>query len=526
MGYLRYYLVALLLSIVAFTTLFFLFFWSISFESSALLSWQVVEDRAQVLSSQGESLQKFYVTLRAPTTILLRTKIDDTRVPEDLKKSRYLYIPQADCSYLRVYVNGHFAGSVGLHEKRTGHFWYQPFLFELPPDAEEIAIVMSGIYELGIDFGAFLVDEQGAKKFSILYFLTNTLLNITIGLSTTIGTVLLIISATLTGERKKSYLYLGIASIFGAIWMFDLVQFYSLGNPTSFLIARKLFVTSAYLGFAFLILGFSYFGIEKKFAYKLFILANLILAFILWIPPTNYSFKILTNLVAVSLFFNAGFVFLETIKSSSRVLFGFVSFFVLTIVHDGIVMFLSLNLKLLSNFGVASLFAGFSYTLVQDYRELLVKLTIAHTRSLTDQLTGAYNRGILTEQTFTEEDTFVYIDLDNFKEINDNYGHDVGDMVLKSLVESIKRNVRKSDLIVRMGGDEFLVVLKSCEPSVAERIVQIILKDFSSSHELRPQFSFGVVRFSGNLRNTLRDVDKAMYELKTSKKLQAKKRAE
>jgi len=155
-----------------------------------------------------------------------------------------------------------------------------------------------------------------------------------------------------------------------------------------------------------------------------------------------------------------------------------------------------------------------------------VKLTIAHTRSLTDQLTGAYNRGILTEQTFTEEDTFVYIDLDNFKEINDNYGHDVGDMVLKSLVESIKRNVRKSDLIVRMGGDEFLVVLKSCEPSVAERIVQIILKDFSSSHELRPQFSFGVVRFSGNLRNTLRDVDKAMYELKTSKKLQAKKRAE
>ncbi|ODN29833.1 hypothetical protein [Fervidobacterium thailandense] len=170
MGYLRYYFVALLLSVSAFLTLFFLFFWSIRCESSALLSWQVVEDRAGVLSGQGESLQKFYVILKTPTTILLRTKIDgNAQVPEHLRKSKYLYISQADCSYLRVYVNSQFIGSVGLHEKRTGHFWYQPFLFELPSDTEEITIVMSGIYGLGIDFGAFLVDERGAKRFNLIF---------------------------------------------------------------------------------------------------------------------------------------------------------------------------------------------------------------------------------------------------------------------------------------------------------------------------------------------------------------------
>lgn len=458
--------------------------------------------------------ERFYVVLTNPTTVVLRSVVPEF---ETNGSTRYLYIPQAACSYLRIYANGVAVGSVGLADSRTGHFWYQPLLFELPEEVSELVIVLSGVYELGLDFGAFIVDETGTSKFNLLLFLTNTLLNITIGLSITIGTVLFIIALTLTGEKRKAYLTLGMASLFGATWMFDLVQFYSLGSVGTFLVVRKLFVASAYVGFALLFFGFSQLFIERKLIDHIFVWMNLATAFTLLFPTSHYAFKRMTNSVSFVLLLNAAYITARILKASSKLLAGFVSFFTYAVVHDALTMFLSLNLKLLSNFGICALFAGFAYTLVQEYKDMLVKITIAHTKSLTDQLTGAYNRGILTEQSFGESDLFVYIDLDKFKKINDEYGHDVGDEVLRSLVEVARKSVRRSDLIVRMGGDEFLLVLRSCDVETGRKIAERVRLEFQNSHKLCPDFSYGVVPFTGNLQQTLRLVDKRMYDAKRTK---------
>ncbi|WP_161595591.1 GGDEF domain-containing protein [Thermotoga neapolitana] len=174
-------------------------------------------------------------------------------------------------------------------------------------------------------------------------------------------------------------------------------------------------------------------------------------------------------------------------------------------------------MKLISNLGMVAMFIGFTYFLVTHYRDLLTKLTIVHTKSLIDPLTGAYNRGIFAEIQLNEGDTFVYIDIDDFKKINDTHGHDAGDEVLRNLVQIVKNHIRQSDAVVRMGGDEFLIILRGCSPEKAEEITRKILSDFEKSR-FHPTFSYGVHPFTGSLNETLVKVDELMYRMKEGRK--------
>ncbi|NLN14221.1 MAG: GGDEF domain-containing protein [Tissierellia bacterium] len=88
--------------------------------------------------------------------------------------------------------------------------------------------------------------------------------------------------------------------------------------------------------------------------------------------------------------------------------------------------------------------------------------------SITDYLTGAFNRRFITaclneelEAAYRREKrlTVAMIDIDNFKMINDTYGHVFGDYVLKRIVETMERNLRQTDIIGRYGGDEFLIIM-------------------------------------------------------------------
>jgi diguanylate cyclase (GGDEF)-like protein len=99
-----------------------------------------------------------------------------------------------------------------------------------------------------------------------------------------------------------------------------------------------------------------------------------------------------------------------------------------------------------------------------------------------DQLTGLYNRRS-GEQRLTEEIgrslrygrplTLLMLDLDNLKEVNDRLGHPGGDLVLKSFADRLQRAIRGSDLAVRLGGDEFMVLLPECR---ADEVVHVLTR--------------------------------------------------
>lgn len=306
-----------------------------------------------------------------------------------------------------------------------------------------------------------------------------------------------------------------MSSLLGAIWMLDLLPIPTTGSYTIILILRKIFVSSAYLAFAALIYGiFKLFSGKISIGAKIFIFINFLSAAILLLSPSHYFLKTFTNNIAVMLFLNAIYLVIVIFKTYSPAQIAFSFFFALTVIHDGFVMFLSRNQKLLSMYGIIALFGGFAYSLVNEYRDMVVGISLAHMKSITDSLTGAYTRGALSEIKISENDALAYIDLNRFKQINDNYGHDVGDQILKLLVNTLRSVIRKSDSIVRMGGDEFLVVLKDCPVEKAKEIMDNAKEKFNSFHELKPDFSYGVVSGSSNLQEALFKADKLMYEMK------------
>ncbi|KNZ70670.1 response regulator receiver modulated diguanylate cyclase [Thermincola ferriacetica] len=114
---------------------------------------------------------------------------------------------------------------------------------------------------------------------------------------------------------------------------------------------------------------------------------------------------------------------------------------------------------------------------------ILQRMRVFHELSMRDELTGSYNRRYFNER-LTEEVhrvkrygrplTVAMIDIDHFKQVNDTYGHQVGDFVLTKLVEFLQNNLRKSDLVARFGGEEFVVLLTEIDADSAERLMERI----------------------------------------------------
>lgn len=123
----------------------------------------------------------------------------------------------------------------------------------------------------------------------------------------------------------------------------------------------------------------------------------------------------------------------------------------------------------------------------------------------TDPLTGALNRRSFNEiaekrMIFAEINrrpyTIVYIDLDNFKTINDTLGHAIGDLVLKTVVDAIQKQIRTKDFLARLGGDEFAILLTDTDRDQAESIVQRLrsfLSERMKYNQWNITFSIGVL---------------------------------
>lgn len=107
--------------------------------------------------------------------------------------------------------------------------------------------------------------------------------------------------------------------------------------------------------------------------------------------------------------------------------------------------------------------------------------------TIVDGLTGAYNRHGFMELSEREFESFkrkkrsgegklslLFIDLNKFKETNDVYGHEAGDVVLKHFAELINKTTRKRDIVGRLGGDEFVILLPDTDAHGAERITALI----------------------------------------------------
>ena len=155
-----------------------------------------------------------------------------------------------------------------------------------------------------------------------------------------------------------------------------------------------------------------------------------------------------------------------------------------------------------------------------------------------DSLTGLLNRGSLFsqgEKLFAEASKakrglcVILLDIDNFKKVNDTYGHQVGDETLKAISLVLKTHSRKADLVSRYGGEEFLICLANTKIDeayiLAERIridvTKLKIKKITSPITI----SIGCAEYkkSENFEKTIDRADKLLYEAKANGKNQTKK---
>ena len=163
-------------------------------------------------------------------------------------------------------------------------------------------------------------------------------------------------------------------------------------------------------------------------------------------------------------------------------------------------------------------------TRVERFRKLRSSMT--H-----DGLTGLLNHSAALQQLSVELErarraqgplTVAFIDIDKFKEINDRFGHPAGDLVLKNLARLLAQRLRRTDIIARMGGEEFLVLLPGASPKDACRTLDKIREGFGAFRhqaedaEFFVTFSLGVACYPElhTVSDLLRDADLALYRAK------------
>lgn len=143
-----------------------------------------------------------------------------------------------------------------------------------------------------------------------------------------------------------------------------------------------------------------------------------------------------------------------------------------------------------------------------------------------DELTGAYNRTKFkdlckpkTNELEIGRAAILMIDIDYFKQINDNYGHDTGDKVLQNLVNILRICVRQTDYIVRWGGEEFVIILNNCAEVKALEIAERIREKINESSEAMcgHTVSIGIAMYiDGDYVETIKKADDALYRAKES----------
>lgn len=153
-------------------------------------------------------------------------------------------------------------------------------------------------------------------------------------------------------------------------------------------------------------------------------------------------------------------------------------------------------------------------------------------KTIKDLLTGLHNRHYITtrlEASIKEVQNFgssigvLFMDIDHFKNINDNYGHEAGDLVLKTVSQTLNHNIRSSDAIGRWGGEEFVAILTNLQPEYIAEVankIRLLVENTQTrvdNYFLRVTISIGgtLIRPDDTVETILQRTDQLLYRSKS-----------
>lgn len=427
----------------------------------------------------------------------------------------YLVIPQLYGYAYKLYLNGAYLHGTGDFENPTANVWTYAQAFDLSSQPtrpiNRIQLDVYGLHDIGFNAIPFLTDKNTAiRRVTAINILNHDLTNLFIGF--TLGFALLFFFFTFRMDQNKLvYLYYAIALSLFAFYSLEFTFRATSGTIEAYLWLRKLLLMSIYCAGYFLLMAQRLYFLNRKTPPLLALLYNLPLVFMVIAQDFIAISKVQTalNLITLSTILYIAFIGLFHRYKATLIPN---TILVLTVLHTIANQFFGLMHPYMLHLGVMVFLFGLCTIIVLDFQLIENENRKLGQISKTDSLTQAFNRSVLNSLICTPEDCFVFIDLDRFKAYNDTFGHQKGDQLLKDIVGIFNHNIRKSDYVIRYGGDEFILYFKSCPVEVVEATIKRIQESIEELGSVG--ISFGICPYQDTVISTILKADRDMYTMK------------
>lgn len=388
-----------------------------------------------------------------------------------------------------VKLNGIIIGSEGDMKKGHSMFKSSPnhFSFDskLIEDNNLLIINTYATYKSGLESkGIYITDSHiGMRQSSKVDFYGRHLIMVGIGFLIFSALVMVFIYF-INRERELGFLYCAIATVFITIFFVDFLKIVYLNY--SYLFYKKIFLTSLYVAVWFYTLSMSkflkcfYLKYISGFTAITFIIMSLLVDdFILYKKLYSYWYLglILTMII--------GFIYsLKDFKKVRQAFIFVAAFFYSTVYASMSILIEFFHSSSSINSPLVYMVIFSALPLLFGFEELTSKQKQIHhekeqtkneyINSITDNLTGTWNQRFLYKKLEESKEDIILamIDIDDFKLINDNYGHLAGDFILKEFTNLAIETIRKTDHVCRYGGDEFIILLYNCNEAQAALVME------------------------------------------------------
>jgi diguanylate cyclase (GGDEF)-like protein len=437
-----------------------------------------------------------------------------------------LVLPRISGNAVEVILNDKTIYKLGDFDAPTANLWNSHLIVMLPEPLQaenQLKLrVASSIIGIGMSAVPYITNfSEASQRVILVDMIFNIVPMMTSGAALIIG-LMLLISCYLRHQWNTAEYFIGIGLLFCVGYNYDIYFRASSGNLLQFLWVIKIIVVFGYLACLSLMCGLEVYIWNRLNISRWAAAAIFSAALVLLLAPDLYWFTLLNQAGTVLIFIIMTVFSLMVFKAPQKadwlhliavlIVIGLLQEIYELVFYSAAPVFLPYIISL------STIIIGVN--LILEYNRLFNENSLLrHTNNL-DPLTGALNRRILKEIDIHVYRFTVLIDLNGFKELNDQYGHMMGDEVIIKFASICRSNLRQDDLLIRWGGDEFLLAFakipqNSSGYKTVENIIQRIKTQFAAAYpDLNLSFSYGIRPVQSSFEQSVVEADRLMYAMK------------
>ncbi|MDN5305109.1 MAG: hypothetical protein PWP46_1995 [Fusobacteriaceae bacterium] len=424
-----------------------------------------------------------------------------------------LVFPIISSNYTEVYLNGELIQKIGYNKNILMDTFLMPQGILLPKlkEKNKLTVKIFSLGNAGINISPFLLPINKFYYYNIIHFFNYYLISIMNGVLLFTIIIFFIFLFSKSENVKKNEIYLIFSIILLYIFTRD-IYYAPYTSRYMYFIIKKISYVSLFSSLLFFLQSHKNNSLSKKFFQ--YILLIPIIFFVLskdYLTLYDYFNKfILFGIITI--------LYIIYLNRDNIKVYTMFTFIVSTIFNDYIGHYFPvIEHRFLFSYGLLAYSIFIVLVVIDEIKHLNLKISYFQTKAVTDPLTGAYNREYLNKISLTNNDYLVFVDINDLKIINDKHGHNIGDIIIIHIIETIKKYLNKNECIVRYGGDEFIVIIKNRKKTAIKKMFKTIqeeIKNFS----IPLSISYGIVKFEKNIEHTIDKADETMYIMKANLK--------